>query len=104
MYLLKTVFTKIDNGSISEWSSWDYKSIAKNSMFSVGQIFCKVVREKGAWRITYKMEYDDHLELPRLFKVLYKTKDEVKTGLDKFVEWAYDNQIRLIEAHERGCG
>lgn len=103
MPLIKLVFTKLDNGSSSKWEVWDEKKeIVHDALFSMGQVYVRVERRPDHWRLFYRMGTDD-MDLPPFFKTKFKSQEELRGGVDKFAEWAYDNQIRLIEAHERFC-
>lgn len=102
MPLVKKIYTKVDNGSMSSWEEWDHKTIFDDSLFSIGQIYARVAKAGKCWRLFYRMG-TDNIDLPNIFKIEYASKQSLVEGIDKFVDWAYDNQIRLIEAHERYC-
>lgn len=102
MPLLKKLYTKLDNGSISNWEAWDGETIHSDSLFALGQLQARVIKERGDWRIFYRMGSDDIDNHP-LFKEKFKDESAICEGLDRFMDWAYDNEIRLLEAHERHC-
>lgn len=105
MPLIKLVFTKIDNGSSSKWEVWGRsQEIQNEALFSMGQVYAKAERKGSVWRLFYRMGTDAlDLEMPAVFKEKFVDQEALRAGVDKFAEWAYDNQIRLIEAHERFC-
>lgn len=108
MPLKRLIFTKVDNGSSSEWERWDRKkTISGNSIFSMGKVYC-VTEERTDenlntyWRLFYRLGSED-IDLPSIFKEEFRSQDSLKDGVDKFGSWAYDNQVKLVESHERYC-
>lgn len=103
MPLKKLIFTKQDNGSNSEWELWDReKEIPGNSIFSMGQVYC-VLEDKGDHRRLFYRLGSDGIDMPGIFKEEFQSSEQLVAGVDKFGDWAYDNQIKLVEAHERYC-
>lgn len=100
MPLLKNLFMK--PSSTSDWVRWDGKTAVADGLYSLGLTYVKVIKVKGHWRIFYRMG-NDRLEMPPFFKTKFPDEEALCRGLDMFADWAYDNQIRLLEAHERHC-
>lgn len=100
MPLLKNLFMK--QSSASDWVRWDGKTVVADGLYSLGLTYVKVIKVNGHWRIFYRMG-NDRLEMPPFFKEKFPDEEALCGGLDKFADWAYDNQIRLLEAHERHC-